>query len=182
MDCMKLNMSSSSESLPKIFSLVLTPALLLSLSLQKLQGDIRLAEGNEGQHLQIIREAENLVQGKKTELETLKDQVRLGLLTLAIHFVGINLCLTIMIPGSLHFFMWGFSCLATKTKACSDSSVKLLHCRFVLRSKSSCSWSSRWLKEQKSSMASRTAFPKGKVTSRKLFEMERLKHMKSFSK
>uniref|UniRef100_A0A8C5IJI8 Uncharacterized protein n=1 Tax=Junco hyemalis TaxID=40217 RepID=A0A8C5IJI8_JUNHY len=34
-----------------------------------------LAEGNEGQHLQIIREAENLVQGKKTELETLKDQI-----------------------------------------------------------------------------------------------------------
>ncbi|KAI1232201.1 hypothetical protein IHE44_0007267 [Lamprotornis superbus] len=47
---------------------------MLTESLQKLQGDIRLAEGNEGQHLQIIREAENLVQGKKTELETLKDQ------------------------------------------------------------------------------------------------------------
>uniref|UniRef100_A0A8C3DWB5 Centriolin n=1 Tax=Corvus moneduloides TaxID=1196302 RepID=A0A8C3DWB5_CORMO len=48
---------------------------MLTESLQKLQGDIRLAEGNEGQHLQIIREAENLVQGKKTELETLKDQI-----------------------------------------------------------------------------------------------------------
>ncbi|XP_064249940.1 centriolin isoform X2 [Passer domesticus] len=48
---------------------------MLTESLQKLQGDIRLAEGNEGQHLQIIREAENLIQGKKTELETLKDQI-----------------------------------------------------------------------------------------------------------
>ncbi|NXQ61368.1 CNTRL protein, partial [Anthoscopus minutus] len=48
---------------------------MLTESLQKLQGDIQLAEGNEGQHLQIIREAENLVQGKKTELETLKDQI-----------------------------------------------------------------------------------------------------------
>lgn len=77
-------MSSSSDSLPKIFSLLLTPVFILSL--QKLQGDIRLAEGNEGQHLQIIREAENLVQSKKTELETLKDQVRLGLLTLGYPF------------------------------------------------------------------------------------------------
>ncbi|XP_068067105.1 centriolin isoform X1 [Anomalospiza imberbis] len=48
---------------------------MLTESLQKLQGDIRLAEGNESQHLQIIREAEILVQGKKTELETLKDQI-----------------------------------------------------------------------------------------------------------
>ncbi|NXP66099.1 CNTRL protein, partial [Chloropsis cyanopogon] len=48
---------------------------MLTESLQKLQGDIRLAEGNEGQHLQIIREAESLVQGKKAELETLKDQI-----------------------------------------------------------------------------------------------------------
>ncbi|XP_064532715.1 centriolin isoform X1 [Pseudopipra pipra] len=48
---------------------------MLSESLQKLQGDIRLAEGNEDHHLQIIREAESLVQGKKTELETLKDQI-----------------------------------------------------------------------------------------------------------
>lgn len=82
MNCIKLNMSPSSGSLPKIFSLLLSPVFILTLSLQKLQGDIRLAEGNEGQHLQIIREAENLVQGKKTELETLKDQVSLGLLTL----------------------------------------------------------------------------------------------------
>uniref|UniRef100_A0A8D2Q1J1 Uncharacterized protein n=1 Tax=Zosterops lateralis melanops TaxID=1220523 RepID=A0A8D2Q1J1_ZOSLA len=48
---------------------------MLTESLQKLQGDIRLAEGNESQHLQIIREAENLIQGKKTELEMLKDQI-----------------------------------------------------------------------------------------------------------
>ncbi|KAJ7398993.1 hypothetical protein BTVI_119499 [Pitangus sulphuratus] len=48
---------------------------MLSESLQKLQGDVRLAEGNEDHHLQIIREAESLVQGKKTELETLKDQI-----------------------------------------------------------------------------------------------------------
>ncbi|NWU84643.1 CNTRL protein, partial [Onychorhynchus coronatus] len=48
---------------------------MLSESFQKLQGDIRLAEGNEDHHLQIIREAESLVQGKKTELETLKDEV-----------------------------------------------------------------------------------------------------------
>ncbi|NXT72095.1 CNTRL protein, partial [Chaetops frenatus] len=48
---------------------------MLTESLQKLQGDIQLAEGNEGQHLQIIREAENLIQGKKMELETLKAQI-----------------------------------------------------------------------------------------------------------
>uniref|UniRef100_A0A8C5UDK8 Uncharacterized protein n=1 Tax=Malurus cyaneus samueli TaxID=2593467 RepID=A0A8C5UDK8_9PASS len=48
---------------------------MLTDSLQKLQGDIQLAEGNEAQHLEIIREAENLVQGRKTELETLKDQI-----------------------------------------------------------------------------------------------------------
>lgn len=52
----------------------------------------------------------------------------------------------------------------------------------MLSSKSSCSWSSRWLKEQKSSVAFRTASPKGKVTSKKLFEMERLKHMKNFAR
>ncbi|NXT82779.1 CNTRL protein, partial [Zapornia atra] len=42
---------------------------------QKLQGDIQVAEGNEEHHLQILREAENLLQGKKTELERLKDQI-----------------------------------------------------------------------------------------------------------
>ncbi|KFZ62795.1 Centriolin, partial [Podiceps cristatus] len=42
---------------------------------QKLQEDIQVAEGNEEHHLQILREAENLLQGKKTELERLKDQV-----------------------------------------------------------------------------------------------------------
>ncbi|NXT57302.1 CNTRL protein, partial [Pluvianellus socialis] len=42
---------------------------------QKLQGDIKVAEGNEEHHLQILREAENLLQGKKTELERLKDQI-----------------------------------------------------------------------------------------------------------
>ncbi|NXC41845.1 CNTRL protein, partial [Penelope pileata] len=48
---------------------------MLTESLQKLQGDIQVAEGNEEHHLQILREAENILQGKKTELERLKDQV-----------------------------------------------------------------------------------------------------------
>ncbi|KAM6117699.1 centriolin isoform 2-T2 [Phoenicopterus ruber ruber] len=48
---------------------------MLNESLQKLQGDIQVAEGNEEHHLQILREAENLLQGKKTELERLKDQI-----------------------------------------------------------------------------------------------------------
>ncbi|KAM9256911.1 centriolin isoform 2-T2 [Cariama cristata] len=48
---------------------------ILTESLQKLQGDIQVAEGNEEHHLQILREAESLLQGKKTELERLKDQV-----------------------------------------------------------------------------------------------------------
>ncbi|KFP11140.1 Centriolin, partial [Egretta garzetta] len=48
---------------------------MLTESLQKLQGDIKVAEGNEEHHLQILREAENLLHGKKTELERLKDQI-----------------------------------------------------------------------------------------------------------
>ncbi|XP_071622441.1 centriolin isoform X2 [Heliangelus exortis] len=48
---------------------------MLTESLQKLQGDVKVAEGNEEHHLQILREAENLLQGKKTELERLKDEV-----------------------------------------------------------------------------------------------------------
>ncbi|NWJ04722.1 CNTRL protein, partial [Crypturellus undulatus] len=48
---------------------------MLTESLQKLQGDIQVAEGNEEHHLQILREAENILQGKKTELERLKDQI-----------------------------------------------------------------------------------------------------------
>ncbi|NXL56534.1 CNTRL protein, partial [Chordeiles acutipennis] len=48
---------------------------MLTESLQKLQGDVKVAEGNEEHHLQILREAENLFQGKKTELERLKDQI-----------------------------------------------------------------------------------------------------------
>uniref|UniRef100_A0A663F919 Centriolin n=1 Tax=Aquila chrysaetos chrysaetos TaxID=223781 RepID=A0A663F919_AQUCH len=48
---------------------------MLTESLQKLQGDIQVAEGNEEHHLQILREAESLLQGKKTELERLKDQI-----------------------------------------------------------------------------------------------------------
>ncbi|NXE19162.1 CNTRL protein, partial [Ardeotis kori] len=48
---------------------------MLTESLQKFQGDIQVAEGNEEHHLQILREAENLLQGKKTELERLKDQI-----------------------------------------------------------------------------------------------------------
>lgn len=46
------------------------------VSLQKLQGDIQVAEGNEEHHLQMLREAENILQVKKTELEGLKNQVR----------------------------------------------------------------------------------------------------------
>ncbi|XP_009877699.1 PREDICTED: centriolin, partial [Apaloderma vittatum] len=48
---------------------------MLTESLQKLQGDIQVAEGNEEHHLEILREAESLLQGKKTELERLKDQI-----------------------------------------------------------------------------------------------------------
>uniref|UniRef100_A0A672TJP5 Centriolin n=1 Tax=Strigops habroptila TaxID=2489341 RepID=A0A672TJP5_STRHB len=48
---------------------------MLTESLQKLQGDIQVAEGNEGHHLEILREAESLLQGKKTELERVKDQI-----------------------------------------------------------------------------------------------------------
>ncbi|NXI54115.1 CNTRL protein, partial [Chloroceryle aenea] len=48
---------------------------VLTESLQKLQGDIQVAEGNEEHHLQILGEAESLLQGKKTELERLKDQI-----------------------------------------------------------------------------------------------------------
>ncbi|KFO88425.1 Centriolin, partial [Buceros rhinoceros silvestris] len=48
---------------------------MLTESFQKLQGDIQVAEGNEEHHLQILREAENFLQGKKTELEGLKDQI-----------------------------------------------------------------------------------------------------------
>lgn len=61
---------------------LLSHVFILIVSLQKLQGDIQIAEGNEEHHLQILREAESLLQGKKTELERLKDQVRLILLTL----------------------------------------------------------------------------------------------------
>ncbi|NWS40158.1 CNTRL protein, partial [Probosciger aterrimus] len=48
---------------------------MLTESLQKLQEDIQVAAGNEGHHLQILREAESLFQGKKTELERVKDQI-----------------------------------------------------------------------------------------------------------
>ncbi|XP_062447215.1 centriolin isoform X2 [Rhea pennata] len=48
---------------------------MLTESLQKLQGDIQVAEGSEEHHLQVLREAENILQGKKTELERLKDQI-----------------------------------------------------------------------------------------------------------
>ncbi|KAK0680610.1 CNTRL protein, partial [Pygoscelis papua] len=48
---------------------------MLTESLLKLQGDIKVAEGNEEHHLQILTEAENLLQGKKSELERLKDQI-----------------------------------------------------------------------------------------------------------
>ncbi|NXX46743.1 CNTRL protein, partial [Tricholaema leucomelas] len=48
---------------------------MLRESLHKLQGDVQVAEGNEEHHLQILKEAESLLQGKKTELERLKDQI-----------------------------------------------------------------------------------------------------------
>lgn len=70
-------MSTSNKLLPKVFLFLLSHIFILTVSLQKLQGDIQVAEGNEEHHLQILREAENLLQGKKTELERLKDQVRL---------------------------------------------------------------------------------------------------------
>ncbi|NXN96732.1 CNTRL protein, partial [Rhinopomastus cyanomelas] len=44
-------------------------------SLQRLHGDTQIAAGNEEHHLQILKEAERLFQGKKTELERLKDQL-----------------------------------------------------------------------------------------------------------
>lgn len=67
----------SNKLLPKGFLFLLNLVFILAVSLQKLQGDVKVAEGNEEHHLQILREAENLLQGKKTELEVLKDQVRL---------------------------------------------------------------------------------------------------------
>ncbi|XP_014382169.1 centriolin isoform X3 [Alligator sinensis] len=48
---------------------------ILTESLQKLQADIQVAEGNEDHHLQILKEAENVLQGKKNELERLTDQI-----------------------------------------------------------------------------------------------------------
>ncbi|KFQ34661.1 Centriolin, partial [Merops nubicus] len=57
------------------FQLLNQKVEMLTESLQKLQGDIQVAEGNEEHHLQILREAESLLQGKKTELEGLKDQI-----------------------------------------------------------------------------------------------------------
>ncbi|XP_037255521.1 centriolin isoform X2 [Falco rusticolus] len=48
---------------------------VLTESLQKLQGDIQVAEGNEEHHLQILGEIESLFQGKKTELERLRNQI-----------------------------------------------------------------------------------------------------------
>lgn len=72
----------SNKLLPKGFLFLLNHVFILHVSLQKLQGDVKVAEGNEEHHLQVLREAENLLQGKKTELEGLKDQVRLILSTL----------------------------------------------------------------------------------------------------
>uniref|UniRef100_A0A8C7DZ07 Centriolin n=2 Tax=Naja naja TaxID=35670 RepID=A0A8C7DZ07_NAJNA len=47
---------------------------ILTESLQKLQTDIQVAEGNEDHHLQILKEAENILLKKKHDLERLKDQ------------------------------------------------------------------------------------------------------------
>ncbi|KAJ6652858.1 hypothetical protein lerEdw1_010576 [Lerista edwardsae] len=43
-------------------------------SLQRLRVDVQVAEGNEDHHLQILKEAETILQSKKSELERLKDQ------------------------------------------------------------------------------------------------------------
>lgn len=58
-----------------------TMPFIFSVSLQKLQGDIQAAEGNEEHHLQMLREVEDILQVKKTEQERLKSQVRLIWLT-----------------------------------------------------------------------------------------------------
>ncbi|XP_026568397.1 centriolin [Pseudonaja textilis] len=47
---------------------------ILTESLQKLQTGIQVAEGNEDHHLQILKEAENILLSKKHDLERLKDQ------------------------------------------------------------------------------------------------------------
>ncbi|XP_063172481.1 centriolin [Candoia aspera] len=47
---------------------------ILTESLRKLQTDIQVAEGNEDHHLQILKEAENILLSKKHDLERLKDQ------------------------------------------------------------------------------------------------------------
>jgi len=67
---------------------------IFSVSLQKLQGDIQAAEGNEEHHLQMLREVEDILQVKKTEQERLKNQVRLIWLTQKCQF---NCC----------FYNWG---------------------------------------------------------------------------
>ncbi|XP_029141667.1 centriolin [Protobothrops mucrosquamatus] len=47
---------------------------ILTESLQKLQTDIQVAGGNEDHHLQILKEAEDILLSKKHDLERLKDQ------------------------------------------------------------------------------------------------------------
>ncbi|XP_070614669.1 centriolin isoform X2 [Erythrolamprus reginae] len=47
---------------------------ILTESLQKLQTGIQVAEGNEDHHLQILKEAENILLSKKHDLDRLKDQ------------------------------------------------------------------------------------------------------------
>ncbi|XP_062815048.1 centriolin isoform X2 [Anolis carolinensis] len=42
--------------------------------LQRLQASIQVAEGNEDHHLQILKEAEHILQSKKSDLERLKDE------------------------------------------------------------------------------------------------------------
>ncbi|XP_028918335.1 centriolin isoform X1 [Ornithorhynchus anatinus] len=46
----------------------------LTGGLQKLHSDIEVAEGSEDHHLQILKESEHLLQDKKVELESLKNQ------------------------------------------------------------------------------------------------------------
>ncbi|XP_042334632.1 centriolin isoform X2 [Sceloporus undulatus] len=47
---------------------------ILTEILQKLQANIQVAEGNEDHHLHILKEAEHILQSKKSDLERLKDE------------------------------------------------------------------------------------------------------------
>lgn len=113
----------------------------LIVSLQKLQADIQVAEGNEDHHLQILKEAENVLQGKKNELERLTDQVRSVCSQLIWRFLGLlgGVCLV----GCLLLHA-----LRRKKELCSESPslTYLLYrflfqkpCKYVLKTRFTCS-------------------------------------------